>query len=490
MRILYLGWQKGKAGGVPIYTESLSQGFRDRGNEVAYLYVGEHDIYGKPYLRQFSDAKGIQYVELVNSVNEYLNLRAPLREIKEPKPEALVLKYLRNFDPHIIHVQNLMGFSSSLLEVAADLGYPVIVSHHNYWFLCPRVELFRSDNRLCQGPRDGINCAWCCEIPVGRYKTLSSWFRMKRAIRGTIKPIVRLSAMVSRIEKVLRSREKAQFIVPARGKVVRGSIALPALEDHYILEKNIDLDAISQYSLRTRYHRFLLSEKTMVNLAVSSAVKDILMAFGIPEDKIVVQHIGTRAAEFVQSLAKPRIDEQVLFGFLGPLRYEKGVHVLLQAFAKLDQLKCSLNIYGPFTDDPYFNYLQSLAGGYKVSFRGPYSYEDLSIVLKDIHYLVVPPVWFDNAAQVVFESLASKTPVIGAEIGGIPDFVRRGENGLLFKPNDVEGLRICMQQVIDDRTLLARLQSTIKPMKTIQEHILELEKFYGDVVTAHTNYKV
>ena len=57
---------------------------------------------------------------------------------------------------------------------------------------------------------------------------------------------------------------------------------------------------------------------------------------------------------------------------------------------------------------------------------------------------VLPSEWYENYSATLRESLACGTPVIGANIGGIPEQVRDGWNGYLFTPGDAESLRAQM----------------------------------------------
>jgi glycosyltransferase involved in cell wall biosynthesis len=92
----------------------------------------------------------------------------------------------------------------------------------------------------------------------------------------------------------------------------------------------------------------------------------------------------------------------------------------------------------------------------------------------------VPSVWWDNAPQTVMEFHACGIPVIGAELGGIPDFVRDGVNGLLFRGNDRWDLARRLAEVIRRPGVLAELRGTVRPPKTMAQHGTELEREYQD----------
>jgi glycosyltransferase involved in cell wall biosynthesis len=94
-------------------------------------------------------------------------------------------------------------------------------------------------------------------------------------------------------------------------------------------------------------------------------------------------------------------------------------------------------------------------------FAGAYRQEDLPELLTSADVVVVPSIWEDCAPLVVAEALAARAPVIGSRIGGIPDFVRHGVDGLLFGPGDATGLARCLGAFVEDRGLLGRMQAAI-----------------------------
>ncbi|MBF0303670.1 MAG: glycosyltransferase, partial [Desulfamplus sp.] len=107
-----------------------------------------------------------------------------------------------------------------------------------------------------------------------------------------------------------------------------------------------------------------------------------------------------------------------------------------------------------------------------------YAFDNLPDILYSMNYGVVPPLWYDNAPQVVFEMMAMKVPVIGADIGGIPDFVKDMDNGILFKPGDKIDLASKISMVVNNREFESKFRKNIVPMKTPDQHAQELEEFY------------
>jgi glycosyltransferase involved in cell wall biosynthesis len=58
-----------------------------------------------------------------------------------------------------------------------------------------------------------------------------------------------------------------------------------------------------------------------------------------------------------------------------------------------------------------------------------------------------PSEWYENAPLAVLEANAMGKPVIGSDIAGIPELIRRGETGELFTPGDVNALAECLQRM-------------------------------------------
>ena len=91
---------------------------------------------------------------------------------------------------------------------------------------------------------------------------------------------------------------------------------------------------------------------------------------------------------------------------------------------------------------------------------------------------MVPSVWWDNGPQTVFESLTCGVPVLGAELGGIPDSITHGVNGLLFRGNDRFDLARRLAEVVREPAMLDRMRANVRPGKSIASHAVEMETMY------------
>lgn len=119
--------------------------------------------------------------------------------------------------------------------------------------------------------------------------------------------------------------------------------------------------------------------------------------------------------------------------YVGRLSEEKGVRMLLEV---AESLPFPLYIAG---DGPLLNELQAKYSSGNVIFLGHLSSREIVRLVKHAQTMVVPSIWYENNPLSVIESLCMGTPVIGAEVGGIPELIREGD-GMLFRMGDKEEL--------------------------------------------------
>lgn len=106
--------------------------------------------------------------------------------------------------------------------------------------------------------------------------------------------------------------------------------------------------------------------------------------------------------------------------FVGQLAQPKGVDVLIDALSHLE-MDLRLDIVGRGEARPALE--EQAAGDERIRFHGFVSEAALSQFYRDATVTVVPSRWNDNSPMVIYESLARATPVIGTDMGGIPELV-------------------------------------------------------------------
>lgn len=461
------GWPPRQTGGPIGYAADLCKELVKSGNQVYMFYGGDSNFKGRCYL-EYREEEKVNLVSLVNSPNQYSNFGLPLNECKQPLVEYYFEEFLDKVKPELVHFHSLIGLSGSMIGLAKKKGITTIVSLHNYWFICPRGDfLIPPDYRLCPGPDQGLNCALCVPPPE------KTWKRKISSARNILK---------TQLKKNVWLKRRLQKIILNANKLKNGLISSHNQgSDIPSLTSSPDPLMVWGYKFRQEYLRDQLSKNADLIIAVSNAVKDIFVQNGIPENKIMVLHSGIKMAEKLEDFAQknhigPR--NPLIFGFFGPVQPYKGVHILVEAFNKLTPGSARLLIFGTGPSS-YYQRLMSKANPH-VEFKG--AFDDLAKMLSEFDVAVVPPIWHDNAPLVVLEALSAKKPIIGADIGGIPDFVQDGVNGLLFEPGNPFDLAEKMKKIIDFPQLVENFRRNIKKQKTMKEHAQDLQPVYDKLI--------
>jgi glycosyltransferase involved in cell wall biosynthesis len=124
------------------------------------------------------------------------------------------------------------------------------------------------------------------------------------------------------------------------------------------------------------------------------------------------------------------------FVYLGRLVPEKGVATLIRAAA---QARVRLRIVGTGPEEADLRQLAAQLGG-DVEFTGYLSGPALRTAISSARAVVIPSEWYENAPISVMEASAMGRPIIGANIGGIPELIRQGETGFVFTSGNVDAL--------------------------------------------------
>ena len=133
----------------------------------------------------------------------------------------------------------------------------------------------------------------------------------------------------------------------------------------------------------------------------------------------------------VRRVAGPLPPKQGHYCYVGRLSEEKGVRALLRVASRRPRRLKILGT-GPLEADLRAQY----AAFPQIEFLGHQNWEYVRAVLAAARFLAVPSEWYENNPLSVIEALALGVPVLGADIGGIPELIRPGETGELFEPGD------------------------------------------------------
>jgi len=189
----------------------------------------------------------------------------------------------------------------------------------------------------------------------------------------------------------------------------------------------------------------------------------------IPENKV---HVLPNYSSFSY---EEEIEKKDYFLYFGRLSQEKGIYTLLHAIPKKAKIVIAGN--GPLENDV----LDASKENPKIQFVGFKKGKELQELISHALCSIYPSEWYENCPLSILESLSLRTPVIGSDIGGIPELIEDEKTGLLFKPGDSEDLRAKMERILTDHSLSTSLKSNLEkyhPQKA-SEYIKKLLNLYA-----------
>ncbi len=161
MRILQVvhGYPPEKRGGAELVTATLAQALAQRGHEVTVFARTAAAAAEEFSVRQaVPDTDGVRVVRIVNNLSHASQFRLGY---DHPFLDEAFQRVLTDTRPDVVHVQHVIHLSGSVLRAAAQLGYPVVLSLHDFFFACARIHLMDNHSRLCPGPDRGERCIAC-----------------------------------------------------------------------------------------------------------------------------------------------------------------------------------------------------------------------------------------------------------------------------------------------------------------------------------------
>jgi glycosyltransferase involved in cell wall biosynthesis len=405
-------------GGVEVYTQNLAQAL-SRQHQVSVFYrhddaddhhFAEHDEDANGFFtrRVSLNSRGLSASVAGEFLGTFLNQQI----------ENSFSRFVAQIQPDLIHFQHVMALSARLLHLARLTGAPVLLTLHDYWFICGNSQLIWPDTQTCQGKAWGMNCVRCAA--AARFPS-----PLVRWLRPALVPLFQYR------DRVVgqAARQADQFISPS----------------NFLIEQYVTAGFPP--------HRFLHLEN------------------GIPVERL-------RRFSWQPSTGPLRVT------FLGSLAWQKGIHVLIEAFNGLPGGVARLHIWGDPTVFPdYASRLRQMSIHPGTHFKGRIANERVGEVLADSDVIVVPSLWYENSPVVIQEARVARVPVVASGHGALAEKVRHDVDGLLFPPGDVAALRQALWRIVDEPDLLPRLRRSIPPAMDIEQHAQALEDLYHRLVS-------
>ncbi len=450
MKIVHVanGFPPTAIAGVEQYTHALARRQMQRHDVAIFCRERAPDL--AEYTVRDEVQAGLPIRRVVNNFRRVSGLETHYRN---PVIEELFGAYLREMRPDVVHFQHCIGLSAGLPAVAGGMGIPFVLTLHDYWYICPTTRLLTRDMALCPGPHQGADCRQCLGS-VAQVSGLMHRLPFYEQIRDVLVPDKVQRRVLSWLE---RMRPAVQ---PAGNPIPRPFVQ------------------------RMRFMQQTLNTASRL-LAPSDFCRQIYLDYGVRAEAIRVLSEGLELDRW-QHQPPRTVSPNLRFGYIGALAAHKGVDLLTRAFRRLPDAGVELHLFGSGApDDPFVARLKKAsAGDSRIRFRGRYENRRLPELLADIDVIVVPSRWHETFSIVTREALLAGLPVVASRVGGIPDVIGDGANGLLVPPSDEGALAESLARLAGDRALVARLARAAKstPVKSAEAHALEVEAVYREVL--------
>lgn len=155
--------------------------------------------------------------------------------------------------------------------------------------------------------------------------------------------------------------------------------------------------------------------------------------------------------------------------FVGRLSKEKGIKTLLE-LAKQSEINLKIAGTGEMQEEVLTNSQQFS----NIEYLGQRNKEELKELYSKCRALIFPSTWYEGFPMTIVEALSNGTPVICSKIGGLPEIIDQGYNGLLFEPNNVNSLK----------------SSILDFEKNKVDFYANAKKSYDDEYSSEKNYKM
>lgn len=286
---------------------------------------------------------------------------------------------IRETRPDVAHLHNIYHhLSPSILPVLHRHGIPVVMTLHDLRLLCPAIHMLRQDE-VCERCKGG---------------------QLHNAVLG---------------------------------KCVKESRAASLLA------------AVETFHQRTRR---LYVDGVDVFLCPSGFIRSKYVDWGFPARKM--EHLPNFVD--LEAWSPDRLPESASkdsYLYFGRISREKGIRTMLDAQALWEQKYAqqktetpppALRIAGTGPCDGNMKARIAQLGLKSVEILGPLRREDLHHALGRARFTVIPSRCYENSPMALLESLAVGIPVIGSNLGGIPEMIRPGETGAIFEAGNHEDL--------------------------------------------------
>lgn len=469
LRVLQLSWApihaRGSVGsGLNLVASHLASHFRKTGARVAAIASGrQYRAFTGPHLRADRVWNGCACVDLVNSTNLAtgdVNFRNVQGQQRAPVDERLVVDFARAAGVQVAHVHSFEGLSFGIVRALHAAKIPVVYTPHNYYALCPQIDLNRDERRVCDDFEGGNACVKCLAAPDP-----SSERRYRARVQGVDAAFgpdayAALSRMARRAPRSFRdwmTGGPVHRISMEEDAASGGAAEVPtpdAATPRFMKEAQAHDPSRVERLLRGEHHLRVLNAYGQRRVAAVEALNgahsilcpsafllDTHAAMGVSRERLVHVPLGLPHLDHLRQMSalapghdqvpwRPSDIRPLRLCFLGTVHPNKGLLTLLRAIMTLTQAerdRIHLLVHATGGDAPVREWFKDVP---QVAFLGPYDQARLASLAREYDVAVFPNAGLDNSPLVLLEHLSLGKFTLASDLGGPTGFITHAVNGL------------------------------------------------------------
>ena len=175
---------------------------------------------------------------------------------------------------------------------------------------------------------------------------------------------------------------------------------------------------------------------------------------------------------FIDKIEFKGVQKENYVLYFGRFSEEKGISTLIKVCKDLPEIPFVFAGTGPLERE-----IKDVSNIQNIGFK---TGEELENLIRKAQFSIYPSEWYENCPFSVMESQMYGTPVLGANIGGIPELVIEGKTGELFTSGNVDDLKSKIKMLWEDKETLMVYSDNCKKNRfdTIEEYVEKLMRIY------------
>ena len=216
-----------------------------------------------------------------------------------------------------------------------------------------------------------------------------------------------------------------------------------------------------------------LLQNSIGTLTIQTLSGNLSFCLRDTQGQIIYQNGGfSDKNNFIDKVEWKEAEKKDYVLYFGRFSKEKGIGTLIEVCKKLPDVQFIFAGTGPLEEE-----INGISNIKNVGFQKG---EALEKLIREARFSIYPSEWYENCPFSVMESQMYGTPVLGANIGGIPELISVGKTGELFESGNGEDLKSKIDELWNDKEKLDKYSENCKDISfdTIEEYCNKLIKIY------------